>query len=438
MMESAPSLKILWERVRRGAALYIAGGAWAAQLPVSLQRSLRWYYMDGVLAASQEAINATYITLFVLALGATRAQIGLMTSLASLGSLIMLLPGAILADRSKSRKWVVVASGGGMTRLAILGLALLPFFSHGTAAVWLAIGLKVVMDGFSNLGNPAWTSLTADLVPIAQRGRFFGNRNMTMGVANTLVTLLAGQVITAAHTLVAGYQMVYGLAVAFGAGASFCFSNIQEPAHSQPRPQAESYSLASLVQTLRSDPTFLSFCAAQMVWNFSLSVAGPFFTVYQSEVLHSTPFVIGAQAIISSLAGLPALPLFGRLNDRWGSHKLAILTGFMIPLLPLSWTLVRSPWGPTPINIFGGVMWAGYGLASFNLLLSITDPSKRARYSALYAMSLMISTAVGSAVGGSIIQHVGYITIFLVSGCGRIIGNILLWKLVKPPQEANV
>lgn len=419
-------------------ALYTAGGAWATQLPSRLQSSLRWYYMDGVLSASQEAINATYLTLFVLALGATKAQIGLMTSLASLGAMVLLLPGAILAERSGSRKWVVVASGGGVSRLAILGLAVLPFIATGPTAVAVAITLKVLMDGFSNLGNPAWTSLTADLVPIAWRGRFFGNRNMVMGIANILVTLLAGQIITASASPLTGYQTVYGLAVLFGAGASFCFANIQEPTPTHAPSASEAYNLSALWQTLRGDRTFLSFCIAQMVWNFSLAVAGPFFTVYQVEVLNSTPFIIGIQAIVSSISGLPVLPLFGRLNDRWGSRKLAILTGFIIPSLPLLWILVRSPWAPMPINILGGVMWAGYGLANFNMLLSITDPSKRARYSALFQMSVMISAAVGSAVGGVIVQYVGYTTIFLVSGFGRILGNVLLWRLVKMPPEQNV
>ena len=60
---------------------------------------------------------------------------------------------------------------------------------------------------------------------------------------------------------------------------------------------------------------------------------------------------------------------------------------------------------------------------------------QRARYSALYAMTLMISAAAGSAVGGLIVQHIGYIAIFVVSGVGRILGNVLLWRLVKAPPE---
>ena len=437
-MQPSLSLKVFWERVSRGISLFTAGGAWAASLPETLRNSLRWYYLDGVFSASQEAINVTYLTLFVLALGATKAQIGLMTSLASLGAMALLLPGAILAERAPSRKWVVVASGGGMTRIAILGLAVLPFIASGPTAVAIAIALKVMMDSFANLGNPAWTTLTADLVPIARRGSFFGNRNMVMGGANMLVTLLAGQIITASGSPLHGYQMVYGLAVLFGAAASFSFSHINETSLERAaasKKSADAYNPAALIQTLRGDPTFLAFCCAQMVWNFSLAVAGPFFTVYQVEVLKSTPFIIGIQAIVSSLSGLPALPLLGRLNDRWGSRKLTIVMGFIIPSLPLLWTQVHSPWGPTPINILGGVIWAGYGLANFNLLLSITDPSKRARYAAIFQISVMLSAAIGSAVGGVIVQHVGYVTIFIISGCGRIIGNVLLWRFVKAPVE---
>ena len=82
-MQPRASLRVLSERIGRAVALFTAGGGWTAQLAPAVRRNLRWYYFDGVLASSQEAINATYLTLFVLALGATKSQIGLMASLAS-------------------------------------------------------------------------------------------------------------------------------------------------------------------------------------------------------------------------------------------------------------------------------------------------------------------------------------------------------------------
>jgi MFS family permease len=427
MLPTSP-LRIFIERAGRSIALFTAGGAWAASLPASVRRNLRWYFSDGVFASSQEAINATYLTLFVLALGASKAQIGLMTSLASIGAMLVLLPGALIVERTGKRKWLVVASGGGVTRLAILGLALLPFIASGPTAVAIAIALKVLMDASSNLGHPAWAALSADLVPIAWRGRYFGTRNMVMGIAGMLVTFLAGQIITASASPIGGYQAVYGLAVLFGAVASFSFASIREP-ESRPDPSAlEAYRPAALVQTLRTDRTFLTFCAAQMVWNFSIYVAGPFFSVYQIEELNSTPAIIGIQVILSTLAGIPAQQFFGRLNDQWGERKVLTLTGFLIPLLPALWVFTRGPWDPTPMNILGGAIWAGYGLASFNYLLSISPAENRARYSAIFQLCVMISVALGSAVGGVIVENFDFRIIFIISAFGRLLGHIMLWR----------
>jgi MFS family permease len=246
-MSLKPNPLFLWQRLKRGAAVVTAGGSWSVQLPDLVQRNLRWYFLDGVFSSSQEAINITYLTLFVLALGATKAQIGLMTSLASLSAVVLLLPGAILAERFGKRKWVVVLSGGGVTRLAILGMALLPFITTGPKAVAIAIVFKLLMDGFSNLGIPAWTSLTADIVPLAWRGRFFGSRNMVVGIATMFVTLLAGQIITMAVSPLIGFQTVYGMAFLFGSAATFCYAHIHEEPKAPNREAMTAYKPASLV-----------------------------------------------------------------------------------------------------------------------------------------------------------------------------------------------
>jgi len=432
-MSPRPSLSFLWQRLKRNAAVITAGGSWSVQLPSAIQRNLRWYFMDGVFSASQEAINVTYLTLFVLALGASKTQIGLMTSLASLSAVILLLPGALLSERLGQRKWVVIASGGGVTRLAILGLALLPFFSHGSLAVWIAIGLKVLMDGFANLGMPAWTSLSADIVPLAWRGRFFSTRNIVMGVANMLVTFIAGQIITLAGTPIAGYQIVYGLAFFFGMSASFSFANIQETRKKADPAALAAYKPASLLNTLQSDTNFRNFAISQMVWNFGLGISAPFFSVYQVEVLKATPAVVGILSIIASLAGLPALRLFGSLNDRWGAHKLTLFTGFLIPIVPVLWVFTSTPWQPVPIQVISGILWAGFGLASFNLLLLLSTPQTLPRYTALFQMAVMISSAVGSAAGGLIVQAWGFPAIFILSGTLRLVGIIVFWRMVKTP-----
>jgi len=165
-------------------------------------------------------------------------------------------------------------------------------------------------------------------------------------------------------------------------------------------------------------------------------VAGPFFSVFQVEILHATPAIVGGLAIVSSLASLPAQRYFGALNDRWGSRKVTLLCGFLIPLMPVCWAFVTSAWHIIPINIVSGILWAGYSLASFNFLLSISTPENRARYTALLQISVMVATAAGAAVGGFIVQHWGFVAIFVISGVGRFIGNLIFWRKVKAVSDS--
>jgi predicted MFS family arabinose efflux permease len=144
---------------------------------------------------------------------------------------------------------------------------------------------------------------------------------------------------------------------------------------------------------------------------------------------------VGILSIVSSLAGLPALRLFGSLNDRWGARKLTLVTGFIIPIVPVLWAFTTTPWHPVSINIAAGILWAGYGLASFNLLLLLSTPQTLPRYTALFQIAVMVSSALGAAAGGVIVQAWGFTAIFVLSGVGRLAGMLVFWKLVKTPDE---
>src|ERR1700690_1187942 len=146
--------------------LFTWGGEWALPLSAQIKHNLTCFFSDGLFASASDNIIITYVTLYILTLGATGAQIGLMSSFSSLVSALLLLPGAFLVERYGHRKEFTMAFGGGMARLAILLMALLPFFVPGTAIVWVAIALSVTRDSFGNLSFPAWVSCASDIVPI--------------------------------------------------------------------------------------------------------------------------------------------------------------------------------------------------------------------------------------------------------------------------------
>jgi MFS family permease len=390
---------------------------------------------DGFFSAASDNIILTYIVLYVLALGATRAQIGLMSALSSLSAALLLLPGAMMAESWKSRKLLVVITGGGFARLAILFLVFVPFFVNGELAIILAMALSITRDSLNNLAMPGWISLTADIIPLSWRGRYFASRNIAMGISGMLATILVGEVITRSG-VPAGYQIAMGIAFTLGLFSTFSFSRIIEAPPPAPVQKLNFLTLQNLLRDQRSHPGFMLLCATAALWNFSLNIAGPFFNVYLVENLKATASAVGIVTIVTSISSLFVQRFFGVLTDRWGPRQVQLITGLLIPILPFSWVFVRSPWHVIPINLLSGILWAGYSLASFNFLLAFTPEDQRARYSALYQLIVTLSLSAGAVLGGQIATHFGYAAIFICSGVGRLSAAILFARYVPQPEDA--
>jgi len=439
-MKAIHSFRRLNTRLRMSVTWFATGGRWAIEFPKETRHNLRSFFFDGVSASASDSIVLTYITLYLLVLGASSAEIGLMTSLASLSAVLFLIPGAILVDRTGKRKQIVLISGGTIRRIALLLLAFVPLVFSGSAAIYAVIALKVIMDGMGNLGIPAWISMTAELVPLTRRGRYFGNRNMVMGISAMLTTYMVGFLITRIGSP-EGYQWAMGLAFFFGIISTYFFSQINEtmsPENQISRETKSSYSIKSLISTLRSDRNFMIYCVYTAIWTFSLSIAAPFFSVYMVQDLNATAAIVGVTVIVSRLASLPAQKFFGGLADNWGSRKLMMVTGFIIPILPFLWLLTSEPWHVYPINMLGGAIWAGYGIGSFNFLLSVSPAEQRARYTAIYQIAVASSVALGAALGGLISSYMALTILFVISGIGRFAAAGIFARYVHPPEEEQV
>jgi len=426
------SAYLVGQRSRRRLMEFTAGGRWTYQLRPAVRRNLRWFWLDGTFASASDAMIAAYLSVFVLALGGTRAQIGLMNSLSSLSAALLLFPGATLVERLGRRKPVVLASATG-ARTILLLLALAPFAVSGQPAVYLVIALVMVRSASVHLGVPAWSSVMADLVPVSRRGRYFSSRSIAMVASGMITTLLFGQLISRVREPL-GYQLAFGAAFLIGAVATYWFSRIEEPPLAPAPARSAGTSLVSWSQ-LKQHGGFLTFCAVAALWNFSVSMGGPFFSVYLVEGLGATAGLVGTFIILSSLSALPGHRLFGTLIDRWGARRVHVLTGLLIPVLAVGWVFAQSPWHVVPLYLIGGFLWAGYGVASLNVQLSLVPAARRARFTALLSVVVLLGLAAGAAVGGLIAENWGYRAAFVATGIGRLAAALLFVRFVRVPER---
>lgn len=403
----------------------------AGHITAVVLRNMRWLFYDGMFAASSLAIINTFFTLYLEALGASNAQIGLMSSLTNLMLLFTMLPGAWLSERIGSRKKVVLFSGGGISRLFLLVSAFLPFWFSGQSAVLPVIAARLLVDNFNVLSVPAWTSLSADIVPMRFRGRYFAARNLAMSVSTMATTLAIGWLITSIGRP-GGYQAAMAAAFTIGMLATLSYARIQEPAVEKSA-VPESYSPRALLATLKADRNLKNYSIFLLLWNGSINIAGPFFAIYLVRELKATAEIVGVLTMLATLTGLPATYLFGKLIDRWGGYKAQMLAGFMIPFLPWLWLLARSPWGTTAAYLYDGIAWSGYMLASFNFMLSLASPARLTRYNAIAQVMVALACTIGAMLGGVMVSTWGFRTVFALSGAGRLLSMIFFARFVKAP-----
>jgi MFS family permease len=410
------------------------GGDWVVALADEVKHNLRWFWFDGLFAAASDNILLTYLVLYLLSLGATRAQIGLMSSFSNLSAALFLLPGAFLVERVGHRKQINLAFGGGVARIVALSLALLPLFLEGETLIFVAIALSVSRDALNNLSFPAWMSLTGDIVPLNIRGRYFGSRNFIMGIAGMATILLVGEWITRTEKPL-GYQLAIGLAFLLGLASTYSFSRLKDPAELQASSQPPSLSLPSLFRDVRSHPVFLSLCATGFLWNFSINVAGPFFSVYMVQNLKATATMVGISSIIGNFCRLTVQRKVGELTDRWGSRRVQLISMIFIPIVPALWAFSTAMWQIYLIEILAGILWGAFNLAAFNFLLSLIPEDQRARYSALYQITVTLALAMGAALGSWVITLWGYRGVFLFSAIGRFIAALFFARYVIPVKQ---
>jgi MFS family permease len=283
--------------------------------------------------------------------------------------------------------------------------------------------------------------MVGDLVPPRLRAQYFGNRNLMIMLAALVVAPLAGWLIKVGNGWLGqphlGYQAVFTLAFVTGVAGTVCFVRIPEP-HRSMRLRPTAVAAPGLWAAVLGNRAFVGLVVSGFVWNLALQVAAPFFNVYLVRQLGASVGTVGLLAGVNTLFGLLGSGLFGRAMDRLGALRTQALCGLLIPIIPTAWIWVTAPWQVGVLEAYAGLVWAGYNLANFALLLELTPATHRPQAVALYQTVVFASAVVGPLLGGWLADTFGFHVIFAASGGGRLLGILLfVWLAVWPALPAR-
>ncbi len=374
----------------------------------------------GLGAGAAGAPNAVTVG-FAILLGAKDPALGLVAALPVASNLFQFLAAA-LAPRLDGRRGLIMLATL-LSRVSWLAVGWIPFLLRDRAS--LALTAFLVFWAVSNaalaVGGNLWMSWMADLCPARIRGRYFSRHALFTTVVGILAPFLVSILLDRgfggvprqaadgsplAHLQSLGFAVMFTIASVFGMLAWAVLRAQPEPRR-EVRPAPPPLDARWLLEPFR-DSAFRPLLLFVVVFGATNGLANPFWASFQLEQLRLPySYVSGLFLAVTGVVTALALPLWGKVSDRYGNRAVVSLTLGLIVLSPLLYVLASGPehWWLMGLDAaVQGVGWAGYNVAIFNLVLSLTPGPKRELYFAAYVTALGTAQALTSVLAGTFVS----------------------------------
>jgi len=398
-----------------------------------IKKSLRYSTLDASFWAAMVGFGESFFSAFAVFLKATNFQLGLLGSLPqALGSVFQLFSDRLLKFFNSRKKFVSIF----VLLQALMYLPIVLVFFLGDLNVYFLILFICMYFIFGMIIGPSWSSWMGDLVSEEVRGTYFGRRNTIAGYISFFSLLTAGYLLERftgdIKTQYLGFLVIFILALLFRFVSFLYLCAKYEPNYVHYEDTR-----SGLIDFLKNagSRNYGIFIIFLCLMNFSIFIAGPFFAAYMFYDLKLSYVQYTILIAASTIAKYISLPVWGKSVDKYGTRKILTLSGYLMPAIPLWWLFSSNYYYLIFVQIYGGFMWAGFEIASFNFFFDTIIPQKRAKYIAYSNVLSGISLFLGAMIGGLIVKYnhlfaSQYLLVFLLSGIFRyLVSFIFIPKL---------
>lgn len=370
------------------------------------ERGLRLLVSEAAFSGGSAALTTGVIlTAFALHLGASNVMVGVLASAPFLAQLLQ-LPAITLVERWRRRKMIaVVSSLIGRAMLAIM--AVLAFFS-GTAPLLLFLAAQIVLCGLGAIGACAWNSWMRDLAPEERLGRVFARRTVWLSAISLLLGLVAALSLDLTPAKSTARELVFAGMFAIGCVTGLISARVVAAMPEPLMPPAPGpVRLGALLREPLRDLNFRRLLTFVASWQFAINFATPFFTVFIVRQLHFNVSFVMLLGVVSQLANIGALRMWGTLSDRYANKSVLAVCAptYILAIVAMigasqfeSRELVKL-WLVT-LHVVMGASIAGVTLTSTNIALKLSPKGSATAYVAANAMVTAVAAGVSPIIGG--------------------------------------
>lgn len=356
-------------------------------------------------AFSFEILAGQILILFARQVGASLAQIGLLSALLPFASIIQLAV-APLVNRFGPR--VVMLVGWGARTAVSVVLFMVPVVGSTGGAAAATQVLLWVMGGFylcRALGMSSWLPLLQEIVRPQDRGLYLSRQEWIRQVSIVLVA-----VITAAYLLgetgTGRYLHVIGIGVLAAAWSLYFLWRVPDVGE-----MAESLDRDYLKRATAParDAVFRLYLTFSITLRMVLSAVAPFIIVFLREGIGLPASGVIAVTTVGSVGAILTLGWWGQWSDRHGAKPALALSITGMSLGLLLWLLAKpSPawhwFGIPTVSLISGIFAGGLTVSMSKFELGFIPAAGRAHYVALNVTAVGITSAVATFLAGRLLQ----------------------------------
>jgi MFS family permease len=393
------------------------------RVPVLLRDTpFRRYWSAQTISMFGDQISSLALPLVaVLVLNSSPGQMGVLTGLQWVPSLLFGLHAGAWVDRRGRRRATMI--GADLGRAALLA-SVPAAYAFGALTLWqlygVAFGTGLLSILFSVSDPTLFVSLVAEDQYVRGQSLVYGSRALSF-VGGPSVGGLLVQLLTAPFALLAD-------AVSF-LGSAFFLTRIrpQEPPAAEPGKGM----ITAGARFIRGSAIVRSSLLAVCIINFFDFMFLTLFVLYATRYLHVAPGVLGLVLGIGAIGGVLGTLITSRLAQRLGVgmvYTIACLV-FMAPL-----TLVPLAAGPRPL-ILAMLMTAefvcGLGVMALDISIgaifaAVIPDDLRSRVSGAFQAVNYGTRPLGAAAAGILATYVGVRTTLWVAVIGGMTGFLFL------------
>lgn len=337
-----------------------------------------------------------YIVLFYRQQGFTGWQIGLLTSLGPLASLVGGLIWTSLADATHRHRQIM-----GLAGLTAIGIVLLyPGTTHFASMLVLVLLYSFVLPPVMSLAD------TATMLMLGKEQSIYGRLRLGGTIGWGIFAPIIGTIIDRVGLTWLFSMYAGGLFLALLLGQTFTF----------PSSQSSRPNIRLGIKTLLANPSWVLFLQTAFICGFGMAIIYNYQPLYMQN-LGTNKAMIGFSMTISTLSELPIMFFSNFLLRKIKAAHLIVLALGMIGV-----RLVLIAWFNTPLAIiligaFHGLTFPAMWLAGVTFSQENAPPGMSATAQGIFSsVSMSFGASTGSFVGGLLLGAMDVRGVYYILG----------------------